>query len=695
METERISGPAVRERLAAFRRGLLLFVAGAIPLLYLPGITNDAYQVPKVSLLLIGTSLAAALRILEIALGASAAGLRRSLIPVAALGLPLCAAWAMSPYKSWELWGQYLRLQGLIPSLTVLLFGALLVDAFRGGAAARRIAWAMAISGGIVGVHVMVQMAGLDPSVGLITSGFASGTVGHSNLTGGFLAVTLPLCVVLWNDGGRGGRFGLLLTVAVGVGIIGTFSQGAWAAAVAGTCITAGMMLVRRSPRAPIVGWGAATLIGTLLAGVVVVSLFSSKEGLVGGSIATRGLHWSTAVDIFSEYPVLGRGPSSYAIESPLHRSSLESLWMGQVLADDPHSAPLAALVNAGAVGGIGYAIAGVWVVRRLRHAQPGPMRAAFAGAVGAYLIQSLVGIDVISLRVAMWACIAGAVALSGEGKETGPEHSSPGRPRPQHWAAFPVALVLLAICAVLAVAGWRLFMADYHIKQGRNLIDAGRNDEAIGQFTEAISLSSIGDYKRIMGEELTQASPLDESQRKRLLGLTRTAFDQISDVPHLQWVVSRGHQMDEWSQYQPSLEDEAQSVFERAQELDPSSVLPGVRVADLQLRAGDFQAALKTLRPYAGAIARSPDFIPAYPEVWGALALAQWGSGDVVGALESLEVAAGMDLSECHVLIARALIQRSDTGRASTEAAELGAKLSCDRPTAALLELTSLAQRG
>ncbi len=690
MGTGPISRPAVIERLAVCRRGLLLFVAGAIPLAFLPGLTIDVYYIPKTSLLLVGTALAGLLKILELALGGSARGLRRVLVPALGLGLPLVVAWMASPYRAWEVWGTYRRLQGLAPSLAVIVFGVLLCDALRGKGGARALAWTLAASGGLVSAYALVQMLGFDPFSDLAPVDFVPSTVGYSNFVGGFLAVCLPTCIGLWGVGGRGTRLAQALTILTAAGLLGSFSQGGWAAAAAGVAVFVGVNFGAKRPRFRTGGVVVAGLIVALMVAPVVLSLSQERSGPLGGSTATRGLHWETAVDIFADHPWIGRGPSAYLLDGASHRSSLESMWLDRDLADDPHSVPLATLVNAGLLGAVGYLLALGWILKRALALHSGPLAAAALGSLTVYFAQSLVSIDVITLRVSFWVCLAGLLALADEQREAFSAtirlrlKASPRR----SVVGGGLASIALVLCLFAGIAGFRLLMADHHARNGVLAVGHGRTDGAIAELNTAMSLSSMGHYRHLLGEQLTAVSVKEEGRRPELLVRVQESNKEIERIPDLQWITAHARQLEQWSTYDPALLDDAQREYMRAQRVDRNNVFVGVRIADLQLRGGDPQGALRTLHPYAGKARSAPDFIPDYPEIWGAIAIAELQTGDVAGAKRALTTGHEMNPNECHVLIARGMLGSAFPKPLSKEALDLSVSMLCEAPTALLAEL-------
>ncbi len=665
-------------------------MVGAVPLAYLPGVTNDPFNVPKTSLLLVGTAMAGALKILELFTGGSTRGLRRALVPALGLGVPLVAAWVVSPYREWEVWGAYQRLLGLVPSLVVIMFGVLLCDAFRGREGARSLAWSLSISGGLVSLYALVQMLGADPFLDFIPGDFVPSTIGYSNFVGGFLALCVPVSIGLWAQGGKARSLARGVTVLTVLALIGSFSQGGWAAALAGVALFTGVSVSRRHSRARVVGLAVAVAVAALMVGPVLFSAYNGDTARFGGSIATRGLHWETATDIFIDHPWLGRGPSAFLLEGPSYRSPLESMWLDRVVADDPHSVPLVTLVNAGVIGALGYVLAISWIFRKGRAVRPSPLAAAALGSLGAYFAQSLVSIDVITLRFSFWVCLAMLIALGGEEMEPSRvirRRVAQGAPR--RAASVALGSVALLLCVLTGATGVRLLSGDVHAQAGRHAIEEGRTDVAITEFQAAMSLSSMGHYRHLTGEELTAASDGERAMRPELLRLVRAAYREISSTPDFHWMVAHADRLNRWSTYSPHLLPDALEQYRRAQLIDPYNVSVGVRIAGLQLRRGNPSGALRTLQPYAARAKEAPGVIRGYPEIWGAVAIAEWQAGEVEDARESLATAYAMNPDECHVLIARELLGSASPLPLPPKATlELSMSLSCDPSTATLTKL-------
>jgi hypothetical protein len=121
------------------RRCLLGAVVFLVPTAFAYPFTNDPYNTPKLGVLIVGTSAAAALRLYEALWGRPLASLRPLLLPGVAMAAPLMLAWPASPYRDFATLGEYSRWQGLVPTLVLIGFSLLVAEA-RGSAADPRLA---------------------------------------------------------------------------------------------------------------------------------------------------------------------------------------------------------------------------------------------------------------------------------------------------------------------------------------------------------------------------------------------------------------------------------------------------------------------------------------------------------------------------------------------------------------------------
>jgi O-antigen ligase len=140
--------------------------------------------------------------------------------------------------------------------------------------------------------------------------GRVEGSFGHPNAYGGFLAVLIPLAVAVMvsrSFSRNVRRFaGLALFLAVPA-IVFSYSRGAIAAVVLGSLVW--LALVR--PRLAVVAVVCVGLAGVVLAPSTLKDRFSNQS--TGDEVTLRSDIWGSAVDIYSEHPILGVGLNNFS----------------------------------------------------------------------------------------------------------------------------------------------------------------------------------------------------------------------------------------------------------------------------------------------------------------------------------------------------------------------------------------------
>lgn len=423
--------PSFEEAFLAYapqvRRVILLVLLVGAPLLVI-GSLNDPINVPKLALLIAGVPLVAAIRGIELLLGASAQGLKRLLVPALAFAVPIGLSWLFSAYRGWALFGEYKRFQGVIPYLLLIAFGILLADAF--GARLRTLAWGTAAVGSAMALFALLQWTQLFAFASIYARaprlGVAVGTLGNPNFAGGFLAIALPVALTLALTEETRRKLLLAMTALIAIGVVVSFSQGPWAAALASVLVVAGFHFRDRSPWLPRLGLAAAALIAVIvIATAFAVFIAPDRSAALPLSIRLRGYWWQSAVAMALDAPLFGHGPNTFGFLGVQYRPFEEAVLSAFEFPDDPHSVFFSMLANAGIVGALGYLVALGWVVKRaLGVNRWQPLSVAFLAALVAYFIQSLASIDELALRLLFWTSLAGfAIATSfDEGAVPGQE---------------------------------------------------------------------------------------------------------------------------------------------------------------------------------------------------------------------------------------------------------------------------------
>jgi O-antigen ligase/Flp pilus assembly protein TadD len=355
-----------------------------------------------------------------------------------------------------------------------------------------RFARAAGFASAVTASYAIIQLAGLDPLVWARTATFGGdvrvfGTLGHPNMLGAYLGMTVPLTgwlAIRTRSGIERTLWALVATVSIVV-IAATLSRGAWiglgAAAVAWAFLRlaargsagrgAPARSLRRSSRIP------TAALASLLA-IAAAALLIARSPM-GPNLATRvreianlsapttqsRLHiWRAGLGMARDEPVLGVGLDAFGTMFPRYRTS--AYWQVEWgrTPNKAHNEAIQILATQGILGGISallvilFAAAAIW--RATRRGDP----AAREGAVAAGA--SLVGFavqDLSSFTVVALGSLAAALAgwLSAAGSEVPPARQDRAprarRDPAQGWprilaglpvAAFFVVLVILPIGA-------------------------------------------------------------------------------------------------------------------------------------------------------------------------------------------------------------------------------------------------------
>ncbi|MDQ4145820.1 MAG: O-antigen ligase family protein [Actinomycetota bacterium] len=640
---------------AAVRRYVLAAGVVGAPVLFLR-FTRDPFNVPKLAFLVAVVAIAAALRAAEIAAGASWRDLKRLAVPAAAFIVPLSVVWLASPYRSWAWLGQYGRLQGFVPYLVVVVFGILLADAFvgRGAELARAMLWA----GAVVGGYAVLQVVGMDPFTwdlyGAPTEAVA--TTGNPNFTGGFLGIVLPVGVMV-AIADRQRRNGVIrLLVPIVAGWIVARSQGGYAAGMAGISIGLGVLAARRWRIGPAAGLVVAVVIAAVTAGSVLYTMVRPDGRFVIGTAAERARWWRAAAAMGADAPVFGHGPDTFAFKGVSYRSTDDAVLSGYDFPDDPHSVYLAMLANGGVLALGGLVVVLGWTFERWRRAERADLiTAGYLGAIAAYFVQALVSIDEISLRVALWAALGGAVVGSGVEPYVKTKKRKPSvrAITPRAWAVPSIGVAALGALAALTWAA--VFVtADARAQSARS---GGSVEEVIARYEATLDLRDDPYYHALYALRLkTLALDPAAHSSTALLDAAQLNFEAaISESPYVFTIVSYGQLLDRWHEDPDEDQDElALAQFKRAIEIDPLNPMNRVEAADVLIELERFGEAVWTLRPAA-------DYVPADNGVfWATFALALAHVGDEEQARQALEHALAANPSDELALEAQRILEES-----------------------------------
>lgn len=632
----------------------------AVPVVFLR-ITSDPFNVPKLSLLTIGVSIALGVRVVEILQGRSWRGLQLLVIPAALLALPFAFSWAMSPYREWALLGMQPRFEGFLPYLLVMVLGILVGDAFRGRA--MELAFALLWAGAIVGGYAILQTIGLDPFdwslFGSPTE--AISTTGNPNFTGGFLGIALPVGLVVVLTDAERRRIGIRLLILLVGGWIVARSQGGWAAGVAGSGIVGGYYLRDRYQFAHIVGWALAVAVASVTVGVVLIAIVRPESRFVTTAALLRGRWSQAAIGMAMAHPVAGRGPNSFAIEGVRYRSQLDALEFNFDFPDDPHSVPMTMLANLGLPGLIGFLGVLAWALWFFfRSDRASLLQVAFTGGVVAYFVQSFVSIDELILRVGLWTVLAGMVAASFVTESTKPTSAKgrpKGKPRPKELpvttgSAIGIALVCVTLLGCIA---WSMSMlvADVFARQGTIRFATGDVAGGRAKYESALSLRDSADYRGRLAFGLKPfAVEEDGGIDEEALAAADAAFSFTEEIPYVFSIVGHARLLEEVGRATGTHSGKAIALYERAKALDPRNPTIRVELAESLLRRGQPGLALETLLDMKDVIGYR------LPQYWGVLALSAARAGETDLAREALAVATDLDPAQPSAVQAEELLE-------------------------------------
>ncbi|MBK5229470.1 MAG: O-antigen ligase family protein, partial [Actinobacteria bacterium] len=339
-------GTLIRDRAAHFRGIAVLVGVAGVPLIFLR-FTNDPFNVPKLALLMAVVGVGAALLVIEMLQGYQPAGLRTIARPAIVFLTPLLLATVLSPYRGWALFGEYQRFQGLIPYALAVGLGVLIATTFAGRAG--DVAYWFALAGAVAGAYATSQYFGIDIFDWANQFGgeaSVTSTLGNTNFIGGFLAMTLPVAAALWMED-RTDYLAMLFSALILGGLILSFSQGGWAAALGAGAVYLGFELRDRIPGARWLGMAAAALIAVVAAGAVIWGIVSPGSAPIAETVQLRSGWWEGAWDAGLDHPVLGHGPNSFAVDWWSHRPPEDASVQGFDTTNDPHSVYLSLFVGA------------------------------------------------------------------------------------------------------------------------------------------------------------------------------------------------------------------------------------------------------------------------------------------------------------------------------------------------------------
>jgi putative inorganic carbon (HCO3(-)) transporter len=411
----------------------------------------------------------------------------------------------------------------------------------------------------VTSLYALVQLLGWDPLVWGRTATFEGdvrvfGTLGHPNMLGAYLAMTVPL--MLWLALGSRSTaerigWGLCVTIAAIV-IAATLSRGAWIGLVAGALTWAVLTLgpgLRSGGTARARGQGraspvpAALWISLLVAGL---AAFLFARAPMGAHLAdrvrqitstsapttrSRLLIWQAGLLMARDHPALGVGVDAFGITYPRYRDP--RYWEIEFggTPNKAHSEPIQILAAQGIVGGLAalavialVALAAGRAVTRKESAIRGGAIAATASLV-AFAAQDLMSFTVVALG-SLAAAMAGWLSSAAVGELVPSERRDPGKRKRERVPAWAMGLALVPAAFLLAELVYLPLRAQLQEKRAMKA-PLGSQDRAWALTQASRYAPWDARYENLLGASLlAQSGREPDPERKRdLLRQAATAF--------------------------------------------------------------------------------------------------------------------------------------------------------------------------
>ncbi len=443
-----------KEGLRAARAAVIIVLAAAVPVVFDPH-SGDVFNLPKYTLTIIGAMALIGLWVV--------AAVHDRAVPRWRNGLQwlvgAVVAWtAISAFTGVDvrvsLLGNYGSYDGLYSAAAFGVIVMATAEAFD-AADIRKVLGAFAFAGGgIVVFYGLIQLHDTEFhstrwdfilwNLGSFSNDIFS-TLGNPNHLGGYLAMILPVVVVLgfstrrwWWRGTAG-----LLAVVILVELIRTSARGAWVAAIAAFVVVAAM-LAPEIKRRPALAVGSATaVIAVVVLGLAVdgkrfLSHSLSTLFQSGGTTSVQQRYdiWTAAVHIAAHHPLTGIGADAFALVYPQYQSAAWVAGIGpNYLVNGAHDIFMNVLADQGFIGlllflavlvYISLRSVGAW--RRLRTLERGEnvldevkgqarvhrvTLAVVTGSMFAYVVQAVFNVQQVGLSFSFWLLVGCSTVIA------------------------------------------------------------------------------------------------------------------------------------------------------------------------------------------------------------------------------------------------------------------------------------------
>lgn len=487
-----------------------------------PGVASP-YALPKLLALALATAAASlgAARSIEEAVRPKGAAKPDILRPLAACLGALALACAFSQDRPASLLGEYSQRSHGFLSLALCAAAAALAQE-AGAARARFALLAGAAAGAALSAYGLLQLAGLDPvlnAIGSLPYGRAGSLVGSPVGLGCCLAMILPLQLrlALDGEGSRRRRTGAAFCLLSAVGLIFTWSRGAWLAAGAGACCYLLWTGRAQGPKTRLAGvkFAAAAVFAA-----AALAFAAGRARPTSGSDLGRVAVWESSLRMFAAHPLAGVGPDAFGLMLGRYKTEGFVRVYGESGSQaHAHNDILQALATTGLAGFAAYTWLLLAAWRRLRNAlrdetQRVDSAAAGAGLVAAFVVAKFNPIPLDAL--ALGAVLLGLLD-----------------PRGARSRGLPVTASALSAAGVL-VSAW-LLLADRRCLEGMRAQHEGRVEQARASYAAAARMnpaeSRYGFW--LVGLIREQARSEKDPGRRLALGLESVAAARALESRH------------------------------------------------------------------------------------------------------------------------------------------------------------------
>ena len=443
-----------KEALRATRAGVVIVLSAAVPIVFDPH-TGDVFNIPKYTLVVTGALVLAGLWVVAAVQYRSSPRWRNGLQWVVAAIIAWTLVSALTSIDVHvSLLGNYGSYDGLYSAAA---FGVIMMTAAEAFDALdiRKVLGAVGFAGGgVVVLYGLIQLHDSEVhgstwdfihwNLGSFSNDIFS-TFGNPNHLGGFLAIILPIVLVLglgtkrwWWRAASG-----VLALALLAELIRTSARGAWVAAIVALAVLAAMLAPEIKRRPALAAGGALGVVAVAAIGMLaggkhflahpLSTLFQS-----GGSTSVQQRYdiWTAALHIAAHHPVTGVGPDAFALVYPQYQSAAWVAALGpNYLVNGAHDIFMNFLADQGFVGLllflgllvlIGLRSIGAW--RRLRSLERGEnvtsavkdraqvhrvTVAVVTASMVAYVVQATFNVQQVGLSFCFWLLIGTSTVLA------------------------------------------------------------------------------------------------------------------------------------------------------------------------------------------------------------------------------------------------------------------------------------------